>query len=322
MRQVSFLSQQNYCEILRVSDFLKNLLGSKGETESGGASEHGTSDLPTQPNSSPVKSDSNPNSSNNPIKFIVGLVNSIGLQREHNEDAMFAMTAYLASDNSSLPFGLYILADGMGGHLHGEKASEVAVHAMGFNVLSKLLPAIQDVPGENPVDEVQSMMKEGVLAAHQAIIEQAPGGGSTLTGILLLRDQMTIAHIGDSRAYAIDTQGNVNLLTTDHSLVKRLEELGEITSDEAAIHPQRNVLYRALGQAEMADPDLISVPIPDSGYLVLCSDGLWGVVPDEEMANIISSAHSPQKASQTLLEAANTAGGPDNISVIVIEISN
>jgi serine/threonine protein phosphatase PrpC len=305
-----------------VSDFLKNLLGSKDVTESGGASEQGTSDLPTQPNSSPVKSASNPNFTNNPTKFTIGLVNSIGLQREHNEDALFAMTTYLISDNSSLPFGLYILADGMGGHLHGEKASEVAVHAMAIGVLSDLLPAIQDESGGNPADNIQVIMKEGVLAAHQAIIEGAPGGGSTLTAILLLRDQMTIAHIGDSRAYAIDTQGNINLLTTDHSLVKRLEDLGEITSDEAALHPQRNVLYRALGQAEMVDPDLIKAAIPDSGYLVLCSDGLWGVVPDDEMANIISSSNSPQKASQTLLDAANSAGGPDNISVILIEISN
>ena len=296
-------------------------LGSKGETESGGSSEQRTSDLPTQPNTSSINSDSNPNSSDNPTRFTVGLVNSIGLQRDHNEDALFAMTTYLISDNSSLPFGLYILADGMGGHLHGEKASEVAIHAMASGVLTKVLPSIQDGSGGNPADTVQDIMKEGVQAAHQAIIEGAPGGGSTLTGVLLLQDQMTIAHVGDSRAYASDTQGNVNLLTTDHSLVKRLVDLGQITTDEAAIHPQRNVLYRALGQAEMVDPDLISTPIPNSGYLVLCSDGLWGVVPEDEMANIISSANSPQEASQTLLEAANLAGGPDNISVIVIEIS-
>ncbi len=304
-----------------MSDFLKNILGSKGETESGGSSEQGTSDLPTQPNSSQPNSASPLKSINIPPQFTVGLVNSIGLQREHNEDALFAMTTYFISNNSSLPFGLYIIADGMGGHLHGEKASEVAIHAMAFGVISKLLPSIQDAPIGNPSDTVQDIMKEGVQAAHQAIIEQAPGGGSTLTGILLLGDQMTIAHIGDSRAYAIDPQGNENLLTTDHSLVKRLVELGQITSDEAAIHPQRNVLYRALGQAEMVDADLISAPIPKSGYLVICSDGLWGLVPEDEMANIITSASSPQSASQSLLEAANTAGGPDNISVIIIEIS-
>ena len=298
------------------------ILGSKGEPESGGAGEQGTSDLPTQPSTSSVNSDSNLNSNNNPTRFTVGLVNSIGLQREHNEDALFAMTTYLISDNSSLPFGLYLLADGMGGHLHGEKASKVAIHAMAMGVLSKLLPAIQDDSGGSSAENLLVIMKEGVQAAHQAIIEGAPGGGSTLTAILLLRDLMTIAHTGDSRAYAIDIQGNVNLLTTDHSLVKRLVDLGQITSDEAAIHPQRNVLYRALGQAEMVDPDLISAPIPDSGYLVLCSDGLWGLVPDDELANIISSADSPQQAGQTLLDAANTAGGPDNISVILIEISN
>jgi serine/threonine protein phosphatase PrpC len=304
-----------------VSDFLKNLLGSEGESESGGLGEHETSELPTQPGSSPTKNKFPQDSSNRPPQFNVGLVNSIGLLRDHNEDALFAMTTYLISDDNSLPFGLYIIADGMGGHLHGEKASQVAIHAMSMDVISKVLPSVQEASYEFPADTLQSIMKEGVQAAHQAIVEQAPGGGSTLTGILLLHDQMTIAHIGDSRAYAIDSQGSLNLLTTDHSLVKRLVDLGQITSDEAAIHPQRNVLYRALGQAEKVDADLISAPIPKSGYLMLCSDGLWGVVPEDEMVNIISTASTLQNAGQSLLEAANTAGGPDNISVIIIEMS-
>jgi serine/threonine protein phosphatase PrpC len=130
---------------------------------------------------------------------------------------------------------------------------------------------------------------------------------------------MTIAHIGDSRAYTIGSDGRTNVLTTDHSLVKRLEDLGQITSDEAAVHPQRNVLYRALGQAETIDTELIAAPLPKSGYLLLCSDGLWGVVSENEMVNIVLSAVSPQDACQSLLAAANTAGGPDNISVIIIE---
>ena len=304
-----------------MSDFLKNIMGSKENPESHAANEQSSSELPTQP-LPPIPLDASLMRSDNiPPTFTIGLINSIGMQREHNEDALFAMTSYLISNNSSLPFGLYIIADGMGGHLHGEKASEVAVHAMAIDVLAKLMPTLESGYEENPDQTVQDFMKEGVQVAHQAIVEQAPGGGSTLTGILLVGDQMVIAHIGDSRAYAINKQGEVNLLTKDHSLVTRLVELGQITSDEAAIHPQRNVLYRALGQAEVVDPDLISAPIPNPGHLVLCSDGLWGLVPDNEMAKIISSANSPQDASQSLLEAANRAGGPDNISVIVIQVS-
>jgi len=177
-----------------------------------------------------------------------------------------------------------------------------------------------DNPNEEREASIQELMEEGMHSAHQAILQQASGGGSTLTGLLIVQDQMTIAHIGDSRAYHIDPNGEIQVLTTDHSLVKRLQDLGQITSDEAAIHPQRNVLYRALGQAEPIDAEVISSPMPSSGYLMVCSDGLWGVVSDNEMVETITTADSPQEASQKLLEAANTAGGPDNISVIMIEI--
>ena len=163
-------------------------------------------------------------------------------------------------------------------------------------------------------------MSDGIHSAHEAILEQAPGGGTTLTGLLILNDQLTIAHIGDSRAYHINSEGNPKVLTTDHSLVKRLQDLGQITSDEAAVHPQRNVLYRALGQAEKIDEELITSPIPSSGYLVICSDGLWGLVSDSEMVEIITTAGSLQHASQKLIQAANAAGGPDNITVIIIQI--
>lgn len=131
---------------------------------------------------------------------------------------------------------------------------------------------------------------------------------------------MTVAHIGDSRAYVILPDEEMNQLTTDHSLVKRLEDLGQITSDEAATHPQRNVLLRALGQAESIDAEVISLATPKSGHLIICSDGLWGLVSDEEIAETVSSSDSPQQACDELVEAANAAGGPDNISVIVIRM--
>jgi len=303
-----------------VSDLLKYLLGNSEKTVSEGSSSSRSSELPTQPYSSHSKDNLPSRLSDNTSQFVVGIGNSIGRQREHNEDALFVMTTNVISDNTNLPLGLYIVADGMGGHLHGEKASQVAVQAMANHVLSNILQPILDKSNGENEGSVVEIMEEGVTSAHQAIIQQAPGGGSTLTGLLLLDDEMTIAHIGDSRAYTIGSDGKTKVLTTDHSLVKRLEDLGQITSDEAAVHPQRNVLYRALGQAETIDAELIAAPLPKSGYLLLCSDGLWGVVSENEMVNIVSSAVSPQEASQSLLAAANTAGGPDNISVIVIEL--
>ncbi len=303
-----------------MSKFFKSIYSGSDRTNPEESASLNKSELPTQPfDSQPI--DRFPQrTSNFKDPNTIGIGSSIGLQREHNEDALFAMTTNMVSNNISLPIGLYIVADGMGGHLHGEKASEVAVYAMASSVLSNIFSFSIDDPNKYSGDSVETLMEAGMLSAHQAILKQAPGGGSTLTALLILQDQMTISHIGDSRAYQIDLEGNAQVLTTDHSLVKRLQDLGQITSDEAAIHPQRNVLYRALGQEEPLNTEVITSPVPSSGFLMLCSDGLWGVVSDNEMIEIITSGVSPQEASRKLLEAANSSGGPDNISVIIVEI--
>ena len=112
----------------------------------------------------------------------------------------------------------------------------------------------------------------------------------------------------------------MNVLTRNHSLVMRMIELGQLTEEEAAVHPQRNVLYRALGQGEPFLPDVTTFPIPKSHYFLICSDGLWGVVPEEEISQIILSAPNPQVACQLLVNAANDHGGPDNITAILVQL--
>jgi serine/threonine protein phosphatase PrpC len=302
-----------------MTKFFSGLFG-KSDKNTEVTVEHGISDMPTQPLKSPMAENQPSQKSGGPAMFTVGMGSSVGMQRDHNEDALFSATTTLVTESTNYPFGLYIVADGMGGHAHGEKASEVAIRAMSNHVLSNLVPLLLETPaGDFQISE-EDIMNDGVRSAHNAIIEYASGGGSTLTGVLLQGDQMTIAHIGDSRAYEILPNGEMKQLTTDHSLVKRLEDLGQITSDEAAIHPQRNVLYRALGQVESIDAELISSSTPKSGHLIICSDGLWGLVSDEAIAETVSSADSPQQACNRLVEAANTAGGPDNISVIIIQM--
>jgi protein phosphatase len=145
------------------------------------------------------------------------------------------------------------------------------------------------------------------------------GSGTTLTAALIVGDQITIAHVGDSRAYSIDRDGQMQLLTQDHSLVKRLEEIGQITAQEASVHPRRNLLYRALGQGELTEPDISSFTIQQGSKLMLCTDGLWGVIPEDELHHIIASSSEPQIVCELLIKSANTAGGPDNISVVMIE---
>lgn len=255
-----------------------------------------------------------------PPQLIAGCAQSTGRQRDHNEDALFTLTTTLTSDHSNMPFGLYIVADGMGGHQHGELASGIAVRSMASYVVRKLYMPLLSVKPSSPDESLQEIMQEGVLEAQKAIIKQVPGGGTTLTAALILGNQMTIAHVGDSRAYIIESGGKMEMLTRDHSLVKRLVELGQISQDEAANHPQRNVLYRALGQGEPFEPDVNSIHLPESGQLLICSDGLWGVLSEEELLQAVEASSTPEQACQRLIDAANEAGGPDNITAILVRL--
>ncbi|MEJ2448267.1 MAG: protein phosphatase 2C domain-containing protein [Anaerolineales bacterium] len=251
----------------------------------------------------------------------VGYGLSTGKQRTHNEDAFFTLTTMFSYNESELPFGLYVVADGMGGHKNGEIASELAIRTVVGTLLTEIyvpLMGLNPEPGELSFREVFS---KGIEKANSEIIANSYGGGTTLTAILVIGDQMTIAHVGDSRVYSIDKSGSMEALTRDHSLVKRLQELGQITAEEAAVHPQRNVLYRALGQGEPFDPEIISTARPNNGSLLVCSDGLWNIVGQEGMQAIFKSGISPQDRCDRLIDAANDAGGPDNISAIVVEFS-
>lgn len=253
-------------------------------------------------------------------QFEVGYAQSIGQQREHNEDALLVINSVLASNGGSIPFGLYIVADGMGGHKQGEIASGLAVRAIASQVVRKVLEALLAPNPEPPEESIQEILEGSLQEAHHLIMKEASGSGTTLTAMLLLEKRLTIAHVGDSRAYVIQPGGGVQLLTRDHSLVMRMMELGQLTEEEAAIHPQRNVLYRALGQGEAFTPDVTTAPLPEAGYLLMCSDGLWGVVPQSEIVRIVNASSSPQIACQRLVQAANAAGGPDNITVILIRL--
>ena len=255
-----------------------------------------------------------------PPQFQVGCAQSIGKKRDHNEDSLFTMTATLSVDGIRKPFGIYIVADGMGGHQYGEIASGIATRSMGSYLVTKLYPALINATSDLPEETIQSLMSAAIQEAHQAVTEEAPGGGTTLTAMVVLGDSVTIAHVGDSRAYEVGRDGGLKALTRDHSLVKRLVELGQITNEEASSHPQRNVLYRALGQTEPVEADLFTVQPRDAGHLLLCSDGLWGVVREEDISGMIQAFPDPRQACLKMVEAANANGGPDNITAILIRL--
>lgn len=250
-------------------------------------------------------------------QLVAGCCQSIGLQRDHNEDALFMLTSTIASDTRNIPFGLYIVADGMGGHLHGEVASALAVRAMSGYIIRNIYAPILSVTHQDQDRSIQEVMQAGMIEANRAILANALGGGTTMTAVLVLGDQLTLAHVGDSRAILVK-KDSAEVITRDHSLVKRLEELGQISPEEAASHPQRNVLYRALGQKEPFEPDIFTAPVPKGEHLLICSDGLWGLVPQEKIIDLVKNSPTPQDACQKLIDAANAAGGPDNISAILV----
>jgi len=255
-----------------------------------------------------------------PPQLFASCAQSVGRQREQNEDSLYVMNTMFASNGTQSPFGLYIVADGMGGHQHGEVASEIACLTMADHIVENLYRNVISVEPQPPDEPLREIFQNGVRNAHSAIINFASGGGTTLTCVLIMDNQMAIAHVGDSRVYSANLNGMLKPLTRDHSLVKRLEELGQLTPEEAAVHPQRNVLYRALGQGEPFEPEIITAPTPESGYLLICSDGLWGVVPEKELGRIIKDNPTLHQACQEMVDSANDAGGPDNISVILVRL--
>jgi serine/threonine protein phosphatase PrpC len=253
-----------------------------------------------------------------PPQIIVGSGQSVGRQRELNEDSLFTLTSTLAGNSGSLPFGLFIVCDGMGGHDFGEVASNSAIRTIAGHIMGKFYPYLFGSPAVSIDESFQEVMQGAITEAQKTVLRDAPGSGTTVTAVLIVGAQVTIGHVGDSRAYIMYPDGRFEPATRDHSLVRRLEELGQITPAEAAIHPQRNVLYRALGQGESLEADVVSIPFPQGGNLLLCSDGLWGVVPEDDLRQIIVNAPTPERACQSMVAAANAAGGPDNISAILV----
>ncbi|MBI5823523.1 MAG: serine/threonine-protein phosphatase [Chloroflexi bacterium] len=253
-------------------------------------------------------------------QLISSVGQSVGKQRDHNEDSVLALTSTISGSTENIPFGLYIVADGMGGHQFGEVASNAAIRIMGGNITKKFHSYLYNLPTQTLQDSLQEVMENSIMEAHQYVQREAPGSGTTVTAALVLGQQVTLAHVGDSRAYAVYPDGRMETITRDHSLVKRLEELGHLSKDEAENFPHRNVLIRALGQGESLEADIFTIPFPQSGYLMICSDGLWGVLNENDIFRMITDAPNLHRACQNLVEAANAAGGPDNITVILAQM--
>ncbi len=253
--------------------------------------------------------------------FTIAWHSDRGQVRPRNEDAVFVMTGEQEGSDSVSPFALLLLADGMGGHQAGEMASSLATRVAAAYLLSELyIPLLEVRERASAQLSISEMMINAVNHANRLVVQRLPGSGTTLTCGMILGSRLFVAHVGDSRAYLLRPSGALRLLTHDHSLVNRLVEMGQLTNAEAASHPQRNVLYRAVGQNSALEVDVFTEVVEPGDYVLLCCDGLWSVVPEEEISRIILSSANVHQAVRRLVDTANAAGGPDNITVILARI--
>ena len=230
----------------------------------------------------------------------------LGLKRVNNEDAYFINERR----------GLFIVADGMGGHNAGEIASRMAIDCSSTYVLKP--PATVT----DPLEIISTAIQKANTALQEAASENhtQKGMGTTLIIAWTVGGLCYLGHVGDVRGYLI-RGGNLKLLTKDHSVVAKILESGQITEEQARQHPLRNRLERAVGTDHKVKPDVTSFEIMHGDLMLLCSDGLWGMLDDNEIENIINSSVEVGVAKQKLLENALSAGGEDNITLILAEFN-
>ena len=198
----------------------------------------------------------------------VGLASDPGRVRDHNEDASLALQFMWAQQGQPpLQVGLFVLADGMGGHAQGEQASALVVRLAARHIIDQVyLPLLSETEGPAMRSPINEVLETSIRLAHQAVLRQLPRAGTTMTMALTLGDGAYIAHVGDSRAY-LGERGSLRALTRDHSMAARLLEMGRATPDEAAM--QRNILYKALGQGAQIEPDILYHDLNPGHYLSL-----------------------------------------------------
>jgi protein phosphatase len=279
-----------------------------------------------------------------PVVLQSGHFTDVGLVRELNEDSVLALNLTQYYESVQTQIGIYIVSDGMGGEAAGEVASRVTVRAVAEWVTDKLISAsLKSTHEEKIAAPTQTgglrlavanghematteMLKQAVIAANHEVMSYAAanpkerGLGATVTVAMVVGEVLTIAHVGDSRCYLL-TGDRLEQLTEDHSLVQKMVNTGNLSRSEARSHPYRNVIYRSIGADEQIDIDIVRRALNYGETLMLCSDGLNGMLGDDQIRDILLVNTDPNTAAKELVVAANAAGGVDNTSVIVVRIT-
>jgi len=252
------------------------------------------------------------------LDYQVGRRSHPGKVRTLNEDSLLSIELSTIHQATIHPSGLFAIADGMGGHAAGDLASGLVINTIAQKAACEIV-TLQKTEAEYYTDWLKGTVQAANLVVYEARQKAGNDMGSTLVLCLLMGTEAYLTHQGDSRIYVVN-QGAIKQLTTDHSLVQHMVSTGQISQDEARYHPQRNVIYRSLGDKPYVEVECITQQLFPHDRLLLCSDGLTSLLDDERLQKIVLEASSPQIACDQLVEAANSAGGEDNISVIVIEV--
>ena len=233
-------------------------------------------------------------------------ITDVGMVRQVNQDYVFT---------TGKPLGilqnLFVVADGMGGHQAGDYASKCTVEVM--------IKEIAKSEGE----DIERVLVKAIKAANREIIKEASGDehlkgmGTTVVAATVKEQMLYFANVGDSRLYVVDKQ--LRQITRDHSLVDEMVRMGEINADEARVHPDKNIITRAVGAADHVEADFFEVELCEDDRILLCTDGLTNMVRDKEICDTIRQNDNIETAASQLVAMANANGGRDNITVMIIK---
>jgi protein phosphatase len=243
----------------------------------------------------------------------MGFRTDVGRRRADNEDALLVLPKY----------NIYLVADGVGGHNSGELASRKAVSGMEAFLARNPVAAVHGA--EHPTEALMAYFLRcfrGINAEICALSQANPANrGMATTAVLahILRDRLFIVNVGDSRAYIVRA-GGISRITVDHSVVNDMIARGELTEEQARVHPRKNEITRALGVEAGVTPDFFMTDLLSGDRIVLCTDGLYGELPDDDIRRIVSCGANPNDTCRMLVDSANANGGSDNITVVCVEI--
>ena len=249
----------------------------------------------------------------------VGWNSGITRRQRPNEDSLVVLQGMCTYDDQLVPFGLFVVADGMGGHDFGQEASHTAIQSMMQTVLHDIVASasLNDTA-------IIELLVNGVEQANTAICQRCrewgKDMGTTLTAALIVDTKVYVVNVGDSRTYLYDESNGLSQITLDHSLVANLVIAGVITPEEVYTHPERNKVYRSLGNRDGVEVDWFTRDLRRGDSLLLCSDGLWEMVRDPNIRRLIGSGQEPTQVCDMLVQAALRGGGEDNVSTIVVKV--